>query len=41
MTIEISAFGIRPAATLSAKATKFDPRPLSSTPIRFIIAEAN
>jgi len=37
MTTAISAFGILPAATLSASASKFEPRPLKSTPMRFFI----
>jgi hypothetical protein len=36
-TTAISAPGMRPAATLSASASKFDPRPLNSTPIRLPI----
>ena len=39
MTMENSAFGIRPADTLSASASNIDPRPLNSTPIRFLINE--
>ena len=34
ITRAISAPGIRPAAMLSASASKFDPRPDNSTPIR-------
>jgi hypothetical protein len=30
---------MRPAATLSASASKFEPRPLKSTPMRFFINE--
>src|SRR5439155_7477189 len=37
MTTAISAVGILPAAMLSARASKFEPRPLKSTPIRFFI----
>src|SRR5208337_2537565 len=37
MTMAISALGMRPAATLSASASKFEPRPLKSTPMRFVI----
>jgi hypothetical protein len=39
ITTAISALGILPAETLSAKASKFEPRPLNSTPIRFAINE--
>jgi hypothetical protein len=39
MTIEISALGIRPDAMPPARASKFEPRPLKSTPMRFFINE--
>jgi hypothetical protein len=39
MTTAISALGMRPAATLSASASKFEPRPLKSKPMRFFINE--
>jgi hypothetical protein len=32
---------MRPAPTLSASASKFDPRPDSSTPIRFFMTARN
>src|SRR5580704_14381537 len=38
ITNAIWASGRRPAATLSAKASKFEPRPLRRTPIRFGIS---
>ena len=41
MTIAISASGMRPAAMLSASASKFEPRPESSTPMRFFVTAGN
>src|SRR6185437_2384027 len=35
MTTEISASGMRPEATLCARASKFEPRPESRMPMRF------
>jgi hypothetical protein len=32
---------MRPAATLAASASKFEPRPESSTPIRLFMAQRN
>src|SRR6266849_511926 len=40
-TTAISALGMRPAATLSASASKFEPRPLNSTPMRVAINKEN
>ena len=36
-TRAISALGMRPESTLSAKATKLDPRPLRRTPMRLFM----
>ena len=41
MTMAISAPGMRPAATLSASASKFDPRPLRSTAIFLVMTIAS
>src|SRR5258708_40011007 len=37
MTTEISALGMRPAETLSARASKLEPRALRRTPMRWVI----
>src|SRR5579863_2439648 len=37
MTTEISALGMRPAETLSARASKLEPRPLRRTPMRWVM----
>src|ERR1700739_3305863 len=39
MTMEISALGMRPAETLSARASKLEPRPLRRTPMRLSMKE--
>src|ERR1700751_5727393 len=38
-TMAICALGMRPAEMLSASASKFEPRPLRSTPIRLVISK--
>jgi len=39
MTMAISALGMRLEARLSARASKFEPRPLNRTPMRLVMNE--